>query len=72
MGPEYPFEWELGESTMRLLAYAFALAFAVGTMSLAHACPKMFESASTTSTVASADEQGAPPSTKIRVPSPKG
>jgi hypothetical protein len=55
---------------MRYLIAALTLAFAVGAVSMAQACPAMFETASTPSQVASADDQGAPPSTKIRIPAP--
>jgi hypothetical protein len=56
---------------MRYLAVALALAFAVGTMAVAHAnCPNM-KHASTQ--VASTDGQTAPQSTKVRVPArPEG
>jgi hypothetical protein len=54
---------------MRYLAIALALAFAVGTMSVAQACPdNMMKTASTQ--VASANGQSAPPSTKVRIPTP--
>jgi hypothetical protein len=53
---------------MRYLAVALALAFAVGTMSVAQACPDMMKTASTQ--VASANGQPAPPSTKVRIPTP--
>jgi hypothetical protein len=53
---------------MRYLAVALALAFAVGTMSVAQACPDMMKTASTQ--VASANGQTAPPSTKVRIPTP--
>jgi hypothetical protein len=52
---------------MRYLAVALALAFAVGTMSVAQACPDMMKTASQ---VASTDGQTAPPSTKARIPAP--
>jgi hypothetical protein len=57
---------------MRYLTAALALAFAVGAVSVAQACPSKFETASTPSQVASTDNQGAPPSTKIRIPTPRG
>jgi hypothetical protein len=53
---------------MRYLAVALALAFAVGTMSVAQACPDMMKTAS--AQVASANGQTAPPSTKVRIPTP--
>jgi hypothetical protein len=57
---------------MRYLAVALALAFAVGTMSVAQACPdNMMKTASTQ--VASSDGQTAPQSTKARIPAkPEG
>ena len=56
---------------MRYLAVALALAFAVGTMSAAQACPNSMKTAS--SQVASADGQTAPQSTKARIPAqPEG
>jgi hypothetical protein len=55
---------------MRYLTAALALAFTVGAISAAHACPNMFETASTPAQVASSDGQGAPPSTKARIPTP--
>jgi hypothetical protein len=55
---------------MRYLAVALALAFAVGTMSAAQACPNAMKTASQ---VASADGQSAPQSTKARIPAqPEG
>lgn len=54
---------------MRYLTAALALAFALGAVSVAQACPDMFETASTPSQVASTDK-GAPDSTKIRIPTP--
>jgi hypothetical protein len=58
-----------GGLAMRYLAIALALAFAVGTMSVAQACPdNMMKTASTQ--VASANGQSAPPSTKVRIPTP--
>ena len=54
---------------MRYLAAALAFAFAAGTVAVAQACPGLFETASTPSQVASAD-QNAPPSTKVRIPAP--
>jgi hypothetical protein len=57
-----------GGLTMRYLAAALALAFAVGTMAVAQACPNMMKTASTQ--VASVDGQSAPPSTKVRIPAP--
>jgi hypothetical protein len=51
---------------MRYLAVALALVFAVG-MSVAQACPNM---KTTSAQVASADGQAAPPSTKVRIPTP--
>jgi hypothetical protein len=57
-----------GGLAMRYLAVALALAFAVGTMSVAQACPDMMKTASTQ--VASANGQPAPPSTKVRIPTP--
>jgi hypothetical protein len=54
---------------MRYLTAALALAFALGAVSVAQACPNMFETASTPSQVASTDK-GAPASTKIRIPTP--
>jgi hypothetical protein len=57
-----------GGLAMRYLAVALALAFAVGTMSVAQACPDMMKTASTQ--VASANGQTAPPSTKVRIPTP--
>jgi hypothetical protein len=53
---------------MRYLAVALALAFAVGTMSVAQACPDNMMK--TASQVASTDGQTAPPSTKARIPTP--
>ena len=53
---------------MRYPAVALALAFAVGTLAVAQACPNMMKTASTE--VASADGQTAPPSTKVRIPAP--
>jgi hypothetical protein len=55
---------------MRYLTATLALAFAAGAVSVAQACPANFETASTPSQVASADDQGAPPSTKVRIPVP--
>ena len=58
---------------MRCLSVALALAFMIGAMSVAQACPDNFETASTPSRVASTDQQGAPPSTKVRIPTaPQG
>jgi len=57
---------------MRYLTAALALAFAIGAVSVAQACPSKFETASTPSQVATADGKGAPPSTKIRIPTPQG
>jgi len=57
---------------MRYLTAALALAFAIGAVSVAQACPSNFETASTPSQVATADGKGAPPSTKIRIPAPQG
>jgi hypothetical protein len=51
---------------MRYLVAALALAFAVGTMSAAQACPNKMKTAQ----VASAGGQTAPPSTKVRIPTP--
>lgn len=56
---------------MRYVTLALAAAFALGAVSVAQACPKMFETASTPNTVASADQQTTPSSTKIRIPAPK-
>jgi hypothetical protein len=53
---------------MRYLTAALALAFAVGTVSVAQACPSMMKTASTQ--IASSDGQTAPPSTKVRIPTP--
>jgi hypothetical protein len=55
---------------MRYLMATLALAFAMGAVSAAQACPSNFETASNPAEVASAD-QLAPPSTKIRIPTPK-
>jgi hypothetical protein len=57
---------------MRYLAAALALAFAVGTLSVAQACPdNMMKTASTQ--VASTAGQTAPQSTKVRIPArPEG
>jgi hypothetical protein len=57
---------------MRYLAVALALAFAVGTLSVAQACPdNMMKTASTQ--VASTAGQTAPQSTKVRIPArPEG
>jgi hypothetical protein len=57
-----------GGLAMRYLAVALALAFAVGTMSVAQACPDNMMK--TASQVASTDGQTAPPSTKARIPTP--
>ena len=56
--------------SMRYLTAALALAFALGAVSAAQACPDTFKTASTPSQVVSSDDQGAPPSTKARIPSP--
>jgi hypothetical protein len=56
-----------GGLAMRYLAVALALAFAVGTMSVAQACPDLMKTASTQ--VASTNGQTAP-STKVRIPTP--
>jgi hypothetical protein len=57
---------------MRYLAAALALAFAVGSLSVAQACPdNMMKTASTQ--VASTDGQSAPQGTKLRIPArPEG
>jgi hypothetical protein len=55
---------------MRYLTAALALAFAVGAVSVAQACPNALETASNPSQVASTGDQGAPASTKIRIPTP--
>ena len=56
---------------MRYLAVVLALAFGVGTMAVAQACPDTMKTASTQ--VASGDAQTAPQSTKVRVPTrPEG
>jgi len=57
------------EVIMRYLTTALALAFAVGAVSAAQACPNNFETASNPSQIASTD-QSAPPSTTIRIPTP--
>jgi hypothetical protein len=54
---------------MRYLTTALTLAFAVGAVSAAQACPNNFETASNPAQIASSD-QGAPPSTTIRIPTP--
>jgi hypothetical protein len=53
---------------MRYLTAALALAFALA-VSVAQACPYM-KTAQTPAQVASTGEQEAPPSTKIRIPTP--
>ena len=55
---------------MRYLGVALALAFAVGTMSVAQACPDDGFMKTASTQVASADGQAAPPSTKARIPTP--
>ena len=60
-----------GGKLMRYLAAALVMAFAVGAISTAQACPFM-KNAATQTTVASSDGQGAQPSTKVRIPQPKG
>jgi hypothetical protein len=56
------------EVIMRYLTTALALAFAVGAVSVAQACPSNFETASNPAQIAS--DQSAPPSTTIRIPTP--
>ena len=51
---------------MRYLTFALALAFALGLIGVANACPMHAEGHST---VASADGAGTPPSTPMPVPS---
>jgi hypothetical protein len=56
---------------MRYLAVVLALAFGVGTMAVAQACPDPMKTASTQ--VASTAGQTAPQSTKARIPAqPEG
>jgi hypothetical protein len=57
---------------MRYLAVVLALAFGVGTMAVAQACPDPMKTASTQQ-VASTAGQTAPQSTKVRIPArPEG
>ena len=56
---------------MRYLAVVLALAFAVGTVGVAQACPDKMKT--TSAQVASTDGQTAPQSTKVRIPArPEG
>jgi hypothetical protein len=56
---------------MRYLAVVLAVAFGVGTMAVAQACPEPMKTASTQ--VASTAGQTAPQSTKVRIPArPEG
>lgn len=54
---------------MRHLTLLMAMAFALGAVSVAQACPQM-KNASTQTNIASAD-QATPSSTKIAIPKPK-